>query len=80
MNFDAFKSGVSYKDLRFSRRHPRGVPGGTSKDNTAPIWEVIGSFLPASQEQSKNQKKKSTRLETQVVTRASSGHPVSPVS
>jgi hypothetical protein len=31
-------SGVSFKDLRFSRRHPSGVPGGTFEYIAVPIW------------------------------------------
>jgi hypothetical protein len=58
INFDAFKSGISFKDLRFSRRHPSGVPEGTVEDLTASmgVGGVIGSFVPASREQVDNQK------------------------
>lgn len=33
---DALKSGANFRDLRFSRRHPSGVPMDVFKDNLAP--------------------------------------------
>ena len=42
-NFDAFKGGVSFKDLRFPRRHPSGVSDDTFEDTfVARILEVPG--------------------------------------
>jgi hypothetical protein len=37
VNFDAFKSGVSFKDLRFPRRHPNGVLGNAFEDIAVPF-------------------------------------------
>jgi hypothetical protein len=59
---DAFKGGISFKDLRFSRRHSSGVFGDTFEDILLPIWGLL-VFLPVSGEQSRNQKWKSARLE-----------------
>jgi hypothetical protein len=68
MNFYAFQSGISFKDLRFSRRHPSGVPGGTFEDIAAPIGGLLGYSYrhPKNNSTTKN---KSARLEAQVVTR-----------
>jgi hypothetical protein len=67
INFYAFRSGISFKDLKISRRHPSGVPEGTFEDIAAPI----GGLLDYSNQRSENNsttKKKSAWLEAQVTT------------
>jgi hypothetical protein len=74
----AFKGGVSFKYLRFSRRHPSRVPGSMFEDIILPIWGgywIIPTRVPRTIQKLK---KKSARLDAQVLMRASSGHPVSP--
>ena len=47
MYFDAFMSGVSLKNLRFSRRHLSGMTGGMFQDIAEPMGGVIGLFVLA---------------------------------
>lgn len=39
ISLDALKSGVSFRSLRFSRRHPNGEPGGTVEDDEMPLGQ-----------------------------------------
>ena len=55
-NFDAFKGGVSFKDLRFSRRHSSGVSEDTFEDTLLPIFWRFLVFVPAFREELRNQK------------------------
>jgi hypothetical protein len=64
INFNAFKSGISIYDLRFSKRHPSGVPGGMFEDIAAPTTGLLGYSYWHPKNNSKT-KKKSPRLEAQ---------------